>query len=157
MKIKDHVRGLLLILILAAGCASKIDMEKERKMLLDTDRQFAKTSIEIGAAEAFRMYLIEDALQLSAGANPIEGRENIYQGMLEMPEGAILEWEPQEGQVARSGELGWTWGNYVFSYKDSAGELKKSYGKYLNVWKKQDGQWRVLVDMGNNSPDPDEK
>jgi ketosteroid isomerase-like protein len=29
------------------------------------------------------------------------------------------------------------------------------YGKYTSIWKKQeDGQWKVLVDMGNDSPDP---
>ena len=157
MKIRDHVRGLLFILILMAGCASKMDSEKETKALLNTDRQFAKVSVEKGAAEAFRMYLTEHALQLPAGSNPIYGRESIYQGMLDMPEGAVLEWEPQDGEVAQSGELGWTWGNYIFSYKDSKGETKKSYGKYLNVWKKQDGKWRVLIDMGNNSPEPEKQ
>lgn len=155
MRISDHLAGGILLLIMAAGCASKIDTENERKVLLETDREFAETSIEVGAAEAFRMYLTEDALQLSAGANPIEGRENIYQGMRDMPEGSVLEWEPQDGQVAQSGEWGWTWGKYIFSFKDSAGELKKSYGKYLNVWQKQDGKWRVLVDMGNTSPKPE--
>ena len=30
-----------------------------------------------------------------------------------------------------------------------------SHGKYLNIWKKQDyGSWRLIVDMGNNSPEP---
>lgn len=143
------------ILIILIGCSGKIDVEKEGAALLDADRQFAKASVERGAAEAFRMYLTEDALQLPAGANPIEGRENIYQGMIDMPEDAVLEWEPQGGEVARSGELGWTWGNYILSFRDSAGELKKSHGKYLNVWKKQESQWRVLVDIGNKSPEPE--
>lgn len=147
--------GLLFFLILMIACESKVDITKEKAALFETDRLFAKMSLEKGAAEAFRMYLAEDAMQLSTGANPVFGRDSIYQGMLEMPEGAILDWEPQDGEVAQSGEMGWTWGNYVFTWKDEQGEEAKSYGKYLNIWEKQeDGQWRVLIDMGNKSPAP---
>lgn len=146
---------LLVFLILAVGCAPKVDITKEKAALFETDQQFAKMSVEKGAAEAFRMFLTEDAMELSAGANPVFGRDSIYQDMLDMPEGAILDWQPQDGEVAQSGEMGWTWGNYVFSWKNEQGEEQKSYGKYLNIWEKQeDGQWRVLIDMGNKSPAP---
>ena len=66
-----------------------------------------------------------------------------------------LEWTPQYAEVAKSGELGYTWGKYILSYRDEKGEEQKSYGKYLNIWKKQkDGSWKVAVDMGNSSPVP---
>ncbi len=150
--------GLLSFIIFILSCESKVDVLKEKAALFETDRQFAKMSLEKGAAEAFRMYLAEDAVQLSSGANPVYGRDSIYQDMLEMPEGIVLEWEPQDGEVAQSGEMGWTWGKYVFTRKDAQGEESKSYGKYLNIWEKQeDGQWRVLIDMGNKSPAPDQE
>jgi ketosteroid isomerase-like protein len=149
--------GLLFLLILTVGCESSVDITKEKAALFETDRQFAKMSVEKGAAEAFRTFLAEDAMELSAGANPVFGRDSIYQGMLEIPAGAVLDWGPQDGEVAQSGEMGWTWGNYVFTSKNAQGEEAKSYGKYLNIWEKQeDGQWRVLIDMGNKSPAPAE-
>jgi ketosteroid isomerase-like protein len=148
---------LLVLIILVAGCTLQVDINKEKATLFETDQQFAKTSVEKGAAEAFRMFLAEDAMQLSARANPVFGRDSIYQSMLDMPEGAILDWQPQDGEVAQSGEMGWTWGNYVYSWINEQGEEQKSYGKYLNIWEKQeDGQWRVLIDMGNSSPAPRE-
>ena len=102
------------------------------------------------------MHFVEDAMQMSTGENPTFGRDNIYQSMLELPVGSILDWEPQDGEVALSGEMGWTWGTYTFTWQDAGGNEAKSYGKYLNVWKKQeDGQWRVLIDMGNTSPAPE--
>jgi len=31
------------------------------------------------------------------------------------------------------------------------------YGKYVNVWRKQkDGKWKVIVDLGNPSPPPNQ-
>jgi ketosteroid isomerase-like protein len=154
MKIASGIIVLSLIAIVA-GCEPRVDIVEEKTALFETDREFAKTSLEKGAAEAFRMFLAEDAMELSADANPVFGRDSIYQSMLDMPEGALLEWEPEDGEVAQSGELGWTWGNYVFTWKNDKGEEAKSYGKYLNIWvKREDGQWRVLIDMGNKSPAP---
>jgi ketosteroid isomerase-like protein len=147
----------LLFFIISLGCESKVDIAQEKAALFATDREFAEMSLEKGAAEAFRTYLAEDAAQLSAGANPVFGRDSIYQSMLEMPKGAILDWIPEDGEVAQSGEMGWTWGNYILTWRDDQGREIKSYGKYLNIWEKQeDGQWRVLIDMGNKSPGPPE-
>ena len=67
-----------------------------------------------------------------------------------------LNWSPQFAKIANSGELGYTLGTYVLSYKDDEGKEQKSYGKYLNIWEKQtDGNWKVAVDIGNESPNPD--
>ncbi|MCG2717170.1 MAG: nuclear transport factor 2 family protein [Candidatus Marinimicrobia bacterium] len=89
---------------------------------------------------------------LSANQHPITGRDTIYQQMLANNE-YILSWEPQNGEVASSGDLGYTWGKYKVTAKNPDGAATCRYGKYLNVWKKQpDGSWKVLVDMGNASP-----
>lgn len=156
MKMVFGIAASLFLLISMVGCESKVDVVREKTALFETDREFAKMSLEKGAAEAFRMYLAEDAAQLSAGANPVFGRDSIYQGMLQMRPGSVLDWEPEDGEVAQSGEMGWTWGQYVLTWRDDQGKEAKSYGKYLNIWEKQeDGQWRVLIDMGNKSPMPE--
>jgi len=124
------------------------------EQLLRTDSAFAEYSVQNGAAEAFREYLAEDALQLSAGANPLRGRDNIYASMQGDTSG-VLSWTPEEAEVAQSGEMGYTWGEYIYEYELSDGTTGQSYGKYLNVWtKQQDGEWKVLIDMGNQSPPP---
>jgi len=147
----------LSILILHIGCNQDVNTENEKAKLLQTDKDFSKASLENGAAEAFKQYLTEDALELPAGKNPVEGRKNIYDMMKENQDTYTLEWTPQYAEVAKSGELGYTWGTYILSYKDENGEAQKSYGKYLNIWEKEtDGSWRVAVDMGNSSPKPEE-
>ncbi|MGB5288558.1 MAG: DUF4440 domain-containing protein [Ignavibacteriaceae bacterium] len=146
----------LSILILHIGCSQDVDTGSEKAKLIQTDKDFSHTSLKLGAAEAFNKFLTEDALELPAGKNPVEGRKNIYDMMKGNQGDYTLEWTPQYAEVAKSGELGYSWGTYVLSYKNEKGEEQKSYGKYLNIWKKQtDGNWRVAVDMGNNSPEPE--
>src|SRR2546422_2468203 len=128
---------------------------KEDDALLKTDIEFAKASVATSAAEAFAIYLADDAVQMPAGDNPVIGKKAILAGM---GSGYVLSWEPKKAEVARSGELGWTWGTYELHTKDAEGKPVVRYGKYVNVWRKQkDGAWRVILDMGNASPTPAEK
>ena len=144
------------ILILQLACNQYVDTESEKETLLQTDKEFAQFSVNQGAAEAFNKYLIEAALQLPAGRDPIQGLENIYNLMKANQGNYTLDWSPKYAEVAKSGELGYTWVTYILTYNNEYGEQQKSYGKYLNIWKMQsDGSWKVAVDMGNKSPNPD--
>ena len=69
--------------LVPAACAPSppSDTTAARQALLAADSSFARRSVEIGSAEAFREYLLPEALQLPAGGMPIEGREAIYASM----------------------------------------------------------------------------
>jgi ketosteroid isomerase-like protein len=68
-----------------------------------------------------------------------------------------LEWTPEDGDVAVSGELAYTCGYFTATATEKNGDKKVSKGKYLNVWKKDEkGHWKLLVDMGNKNPAPGE-
>ncbi len=158
MKFNKTLSFLFGFFALINSCGNYMNTEKERALLLETDREFARTSIMIGTAEAFHAFLDSDALQLPAGGHPVRCRDNIYFQMKAENSSAVLNWEPQEAEVARSGDLGYTWGTYTYSWVDAESGLQSRYGKYLNIWKKQpDGKWKVLIDMGNTSPPPHEE
>ena len=56
-----------------------------------------------------------------------------------------LDWTTQEAVVADSGELGFTLGRKGATFHDKAGKLITSYGKYMDVWRRQpDGTWRWI-------------
>jgi ketosteroid isomerase-like protein len=62
-------------------------------------------------------------------------------------------WRPVAGGVAKSGDLGFTVGNAVFTGRREDGGQVVRYSKYLTVWKKQhDGDWRYVVDGGSARP-----
>jgi ketosteroid isomerase-like protein len=151
--IKSILLGCLSLTVsIAIGCQTSIDVERENARLLQTDIEFSKKSVEVGAAEAFNMYLADSAIQLPAGGGPVMGRQSISSGM---QGNYALQWEPKKAEVSASGDLGYTWGTYTVTTEDQNGQKKTSYGKYLDVWKKQnDGSWRVLIDIGNQSPEP---
>lgn len=156
MKLMKYIPCFVALLagLLFLRCNVRIDMQTETQALLETDRAFALHSVEHGAAEAFRKYLLEDALQLPSGQLPMRGRETIYTEMLKSDGQYELNWEPREGAVAASGELGYTWGYYTVTIRGGEGDGQQRRGKYLNVWKKDDeGNWRVLVDTGNANPE----
>lgn len=74
--------------------------------------------------------------------------------MEESADNYLLSWQPQKAEVAKSADLGWTWGKYILTSKDENGVEQKSYGKYVNIWQKQiDESWKVIVDIGNSSPE----
>jgi len=155
---KSLISGLMTVIILWAGSVQAVNVEKEKAKLLNTDREFAQMSVNRGAAEAFRMYSAENAMQMPARGEPIMGRDKIYQGMKEAGGIYVLDWVPQDGEVAKSGDMGWTWGKFTYYFLNDEGEMKMSYGKYVDVWKKQkDGTWKVVVDIGNSSPAPEAK
>lgn len=147
--------AIAISLILAFACGQRINVDSQKAALLQADSAFAKMSLEKNAAEAFKAYLAENAMQMPEGREPVVGRDAIYERMSKNAANYILDWQPQDGGVAQSGDLGWTWGNSTFTWKDENGVEQKAYGKYLDVWQKQpDGSWKVLVDIGNERPAP---
>lgn len=156
MKIYRLVPAFLGLLLLAAHCQPSTDQEVEAMRLLKTDWSFAKMSLEKGAAEAFRTFLAADAKLLPASGDPIEGVETIYDIMKPGYENILFRWEPKEAQVSVSGDLGYTWGVYTMTLPQGSGSPRTQTGKYVNIWRKtQSGEWRVIIDIGNQH-DPDD-
>ncbi len=146
----------LLILFLSAfvaGCSkSSINTTAESTALLQTDVRFSKASVEKGAAEAFYEFMDDSSVSLSPNSDPLTGKNNIHERMMRGGNDYTLSWTPKKADVARSGDFGYTWGTYELSFKAEDGTPQTRHGKYLNVWRKQnDGLWKLLVDIGNQS------
>lgn len=123
--------------------------------LLAADRAFSAMSVGEGPKAAWGAFLTDDAMILGQGTQPKRGLDNILTGFDSWSPDASISWQPQNGEVAASGELGWTWGRYILVAPGKDGTQATSHGKYLNIWKKQpDGTWKVTIDMGNQNPAP---
>ena len=108
-------------------------------------------------AEKAVSYYTEDVVGMSADAPVMQGKENAlkyFQGMLkDKPQ---ISWTPSHVEVARSGDLGYSWGIGKVVAKDKKGKPVVTTMKYVSVWKKQaDGSWKIAVD--SLIPDPPEK
>ena len=142
----------LLAMLVAAGCASKPKPKLMAGALLtplEADREFSRLAMQIPPAEAFARYTDPRSVQLVPVGPPIVGRDAIQAGMQGMPPGT-LEWRPQGGETAMSGELAWTWGDYLLHAPGG-----DRAGKYLSIWHRTpDGHWMLAVDIDNLAPQP---
>ncbi len=61
---------------------------------------------------------------------------------------SLLAWEPSFAEVARAGDMGYTFGPWEFK-QDIKDEKPIAYGHFVTVWQKQaDGSWKFAVDLG---------
>ena len=145
------------VLLFLASLLSSLSLAQQKSapgadLLLQLEADFAKAVAERGHA-AFVTYFADDGVELEDGGG-VSTRDMISKQPA-WPEGTSLTWAPVKTDMAASGDLGYTYGNYVFKSKDKEGKPVTAYGKYMSVWKKQrDGSWQVAVDMGNSSPAP---
>ena len=161
---KPWLSLILVAMGLLAACSDpasveterSVDVEQLRQSLLAQDRRFADVAYIEGAPEAYRRFMAEDAVQLPDGGLAIGGREEIYQMMLGLTEGIEfnLTWEPVDAQVAKSGELGFTWGIYYYESVDELGAPYVAEGKYVYLWRHNAGRWELILDITNQT-EPD--
>lgn len=148
MKIKSL---LLLVLIISIVSAQKPNTSP-LMTLVETERAFARTSVERGVRESFLMFFADDGINFQP--HPTKTRE----AFLKRPAPAtrppgVLNWEPIYADIAQAGDLGYTTGPYTFT-DTSPQKNPARYGFYFSVWKKQtDGSWKVAIDCGIQTPD----
>jgi ketosteroid isomerase-like protein len=149
------MRVVIISLALAVLAIGKAQASPASDSLLNADRALAAASSAHGFVSAYSEAMAPDARKLDAGEQPAIGREAITALMARYPNDLTIEWTPEEAVVARSGELGFTWGRYIARFHNAAGAVVTEHGKYLDVWRRgSDGRWRWIADIGNGNPAP---
>jgi len=130
----------------------KIDADALKTSVLDADRAFAKVGREQGGAAAYSAVLGEDVRLLRAGRAMTSGKQAAFD--LLGGDKAPVTWEPAGGGVARSGDLGYTYG--VVQKRENGPESPwTKVGNYIRVWRRQaDGSWRLAFESLSPRPKP---
>jgi len=140
----------LACVLLTAFVTAQEAVTPELQSLVDAERAFAKAATVKGIRDSFLEFFADDAIAF--GPAPVPAKDRLRAQKPQPFSVAELTWEPRTGDVAASGELGWLTGPSTFVDR-SAAEPRPRYGNYLSVWRKQpDGQWRVFIDVGANTP-----
>jgi ketosteroid isomerase-like protein len=138
---------LFLVALFLVACSSENKLESEKQEMMDADRAFSAMSQELGMNKAFESYCAEDAVLVRSGSFPIEGKEAIKEELAKNDDSAFtLTWEPTQGRIASSGDMGFTYGNYTMAVKGSGQVLN---GTYVSIWVKENGKWKWALDTGN--------
>ena len=116
--------------------------------MIEADKAFSKMSEEKGMKAAFIEYLDSDGVLLRPNSLPLKGANAIDYISQSNDSSFSLSWEPRGAAIAKSGDLGFTYGVWLIKFK-SIDSVKR--GTYISVWKKQaDGKWKYVVDGGND-------
>ena len=124
--------------------SNTIDQASARNALLERDQKYSADGLKQGLVKTFRSYASPEVRLYRAGNLPFIGREAAA-GALTKATGQFT-WQPIAGDVSRAGDLGYTHGTY-----EVADDTKKviEHGSYVRIWKKQEGAWRVVMDVIN--------
>jgi ketosteroid isomerase-like protein len=148
-KMKMLKQGSLLFLaIFATGCTTGPGKAPDVERLMDTDRAFSRRSHDAGMTEAFLFFCAEEGVMLRPDSRPVVGHTAIEELLEKNDDSAFeLTWEPLDGKVSASGDLGYTYGLYTLKLKSSG---STSRGTYVSIWKMEDGSWKWVLDTGND-------
>jgi len=124
-------------------------IEKWKNEILQTEQDFAKLVQKEGINKAFLKYASEKAV-LMRNNSLIIGKtaiKNHFENQATENKKVSLSWKPDFVDVSNSGDLGYTYGKYIYSYVDNDGKTIKTEGIFHSVWKRQeDGSWKFVWD-----------
>jgi len=138
------------VLVLTACIAGRVQsLAAPLDDVLNADHAFAAAALRDGARAAFVAYAASDAMMFRDGVGPVKGHAAIA-ASFRGSGGAVPEWAPEGGEIAKSGELAYTWGYFRWTASDGSG--KQSTGNYVSIWRKIEGEWKWIVDLGVQAP-----
>ena len=131
---------LALFFTLGTGCCRKNDLAREAESIKAADRHYSQLSAEKGMNAAFLAMSDNTAVIIRRNHMPFEGYEQIRELLLKEEDTSfVLTWEPLKAIIAKSCDLGYSYGTYLV--KDKHSGLKLGDGTYVTVWKKRGKEW----------------
>lgn len=133
------------IILTSCNTNSKDLSEQWKQEIRESEANFAALLNEKGLHDAFVAYAAEDAT-IMRNNKVISGKKAIDEHYKNV-DTKTLTWSPDFVDVSKSGDLGYTYGTFQFTYKDSIGEEHVDTGIFHTVWKRQkDGSWKYVWD-----------
>jgi len=112
--------------------------------LLGADARLAESSRTLGFNQAFLNSFSDGAVIFRRG--PVDAR-NLYEQAGPAQRGeSTLESKANYIDFSRAGDIGLTSGPYRFT-NGSGSEARRTYGHFVTIWRKFDGEWRMAADM----------
>ncbi|MDH3892369.1 MAG: DUF4440 domain-containing protein [candidate division Zixibacteria bacterium] len=138
--------ALIVFFSLSFGDEGNKEYSDDAKNIMNLEKQWSAKFSE-GALDWIVSLHTEDAIQFPPGADLIQGKEALrkaWAGMINT-EGFEASWESAEVFVSKSGDLAYDYGSLKITNPDGS----KANAKYVVVWSKVNGEWKVAADMFN--------
>lgn len=143
--------SIICLCLLATGCRQAGSIENLKQELNAAEQAFSDASAEKGFYPAMLEVAADDIALFDSGDTVLHGMDFIKENVRKYPYNkesprTTITWKAEKIDVAASGDLGYTYGWYTINLKDSLGRDKTSKGLYNSVWKKINGEWKLVMD-----------
>jgi ketosteroid isomerase-like protein len=158
----ELVRAALLLgtLLLTGGCSSlhPFDPDAESQKLLRRDAEWADVAAAGRDVDRIVSYWSDDAIVIPQGQPIAEGKAAIRDfvvASLRIP-GFRIHWVSDKVTFSADGKLAYMHGRNTMTMRDANGSLVSIPGRGITIWRLEpDGQWRCVVDIWNDPPQPE--
>ena len=148
--------GALVALIGSSAQSVAADTRsKDEKSLRDLEAAWSKVAATKDV-DRIVSYYGDDATVFPPNAPIAKSKDEIkkvWSGLVGTP-GFSISWETTTAVAAKSGDLGYTSGTYQLSMSGPDGKPISDKGKYVTVWRKTAGKWKVIADIFNSDLPP---
>ena len=134
-----------------AGSAAAAGAMVQEQLIRELDAKWVAAVAAKDVDAIARIYTV-DGMFLAPNAPLVEGREGIaeaWAGLLGLP-GISFTFEPTRIEVSASADLASDVGTFALAFDGEGGRVRDR-GKYVLVWKKVNGAWKVLADIFNSN------
>ncbi|HSN10276.1 MAG TPA: DUF4440 domain-containing protein [Hanamia sp.] len=145
-------KSFLIIALFCISCQQhKNNTEQDKQDMINADMAMNEMAAKEGFNTAILYYADSNIVKFENTQFPIIGKAAFVASFDKNKDIKTISWKPVNAEIAQSGDIGYTWGNWKFIAKDTT-----YYGNYFTAWKKQkDGSWKVTLDGGNSTPKPE--
>jgi ketosteroid isomerase-like protein len=142
----------IIIAALFISCQQhKRNTAQDKQQMIKADRTMNDMAAKEGFNNAILYYADSNIVKFEGDQLPVIGKAAFAKSFDKNTDLKSISWKPVNAEVAESGDLGYTWGNWKMVAGDTT-----YYGNYFTAWKKQkDGSWKVALDGGNSTPKPE--
>src|SRR5215203_7558164 len=124
---------LFAIIFLSACTVKQADLSEEsRKEIIEADIAMSDLALKEGFFTALLGYADDSVIKPEEGKFPVIGKAALVEHWKGKAGTKGISWAPFRAEAAKSGDLGYTFGNWKFTTPDSV-----FYGNYYTAWKKQ--------------------
>jgi len=147
---------LLWTCISLSGCTTtpKVDFKAEKDVIQNNEDQWT-VALQTKDAEKIAGFYATEAISMRSNQPIYIGLNAIRNGIESMLSDTTLLFNTYTGkvdaiEVSVSGDMAYSYGHDEIMVKTKNG-LAKDEGKWVDIWKKLDGQWKVVVSSGSSN------
>ncbi len=122
------------------------DYHDHLRVMVDAELAFSKMSADVNRRDAFIHHMSDSVVTF--GELPRVGKEHL---LAQQADSSLLTWYPVYADISASHDFGYTFGPW--EYRNSKTDSKAvATGHFMSVWRKENGVWRVAMDVGIDHP-----